>query len=111
MRKDNLRLGQLIVLNQVDNTLVHFTAVLMHLAQNAPSISKVIDEEDLPLNSAHLRAAGLSALDAVEQVVQALTSDGRFDEEEEIQEMLEGLQEGLDECRAELTQVPEAESD
>jgi uncharacterized membrane-anchored protein YhcB (DUF1043 family) len=111
MRKDNLRIGQIIVLNQVQNALTQFTAVLMHMAQSAPSLARVVDEEDLPLNSAHIRAAGLLSLDAIEQVINSLTDDGLFDEDDEVQDMLEGLQEALDECRDELTQVPEAESD
>ena len=75
----------------------------IHSAESCRVISSAIDQEELPLNSAHFRAAGLHFLEGVEQLIEGLVSQHDEEEDESLTESLSKLREDIEECRAELT--------
>jgi len=94
---ENMSLGQMLAMQ---HTSVSATAMLnsgLSSGQACDVIARSIDEDHLPLNSAHFRAAGLHFLEAVEQLILGLEPD------DDSNESLVSLREEIAKCRADLT--------
>lgn len=95
-----LSFGQMLAINECSLLINRMIGNGMDSAKSCRIIAKSIDDDRLPLNSAHFRAAGLHFLEAVEQLVKGIIPDNVDPEHEET---LADFRRDIETCRAELT--------
>jgi hypothetical protein len=98
----DLTFGQNLAMREIGEMITGILSNTMAGAFACTVIAEAIDEDSLPMNSAHIRAAGIHALDVVEQLTKGFVDDE--DDEATYSEMLKELKKDIEACRAALTQ-------
>jgi hypothetical protein len=88
--------GQMLAMREIDRSVNGMLNYGLSSAHSCRIIAKAVDDDALPLNSAHFRAAGLHFLEGVEQLIKGVDEDG------DVEEQVKDLRKEIEECRAEL---------